>query len=191
MRVIHATFAGRVLSVDVPAGGSVVDLRLACAHAVGLPFRELTLLCAGRKLSDDEAVADVVPAGRQLMLLNRGPRTQLRLTLHDAFREITAHAVEVPTGARVKDLVALARRALGLPISVGDVGLYSAHLNLLLSPERLIADYDLPDLSEAYLVRGAPPGRVVAPRVSSLLRATGRCGESRLSPLVKEQPAVA
>eukprot|EP00962_Isochrysis_galbana_P009662 scaffold2695_cov142-Isochrysis_galbana.AAC.3 len=188
---VEASFGGLAHWVDVPKGGSVADLRLACAGAVGRPSRELTLLCAGRKLSDDAAALADVLFSRRLMLLSHGPRPQPRLTLHDAYRVITAYAVEVPAGARVSDLIALSRIALGVPISVVDVGLYSAHLNMLLTPEHLIADYDLPDLSEAYIVRGSPPGRVVAPLVSSQLRTTGRCGPSRLTTVAKEPSAVA
>jgi hypothetical protein len=114
---VDASFNGHIHTVDIPAGGSVADLRLACAATVGLSSRELTLLCAGKKLSDDTAaLADVVPAGRRLMLLSHSPRPQPRLTLHDAYRVITIYAVEVPAGARVSDLISLSRRALGLPI---------------------------------------------------------------------------
>src|SRR6056297_2235231 len=117
MRRIEAKYAGRIVSADIAEDATVGELtvgelRQAFGRAIDEPAADLTLLCAGHKLSvDTAALADVLKPGSRLMLLSRGPRPPPRLTIVDTRRGTSAYAMEVPHGgALVSELIVMARQ---------------------------------------------------------------------------------
>jgi hypothetical protein len=159
---------------------------------------EMRLVAKGKTLADDDATlasAGVVD-GAKLMLLRSGAAPKpCRVTFRDGLRlqsyGLALKDVELARSTTVGEATAIAEKALKLPAGAG--ALFRLEAKDMLRPELTLADYDLPERAELFLVPRPPPlarRAAVAPhKEASSESLVEQLGGFQLPPSVTEQLA--
>ena len=177
---------------------AVRSLKARLAPVTAMAAAEMRLVAKGKTLTDDDAslASAGVADGAKLMLLRSGAAPKpCRVTFRDGLRlqsyGLALKDVELARSTTVGEATAIAEKALKLPAGAG--ALFRLEAKDMLRPELTLADYDLPERAELFLVPRPPPlarRAAVAPHKEvSSESLVEQLGGFQLPPSVTEQLA--
>merc|ERR1719399_725858 len=157
----------------------------------------MRLVAKGKTLADDATLStSSVADGARIMLLRTAAAPKpCRVTFRDGLRlqsyGLALKDVELARSTTVGEATAIAEKALKLPAGAG--ALFRLEAKDMLRPELTLADYDLPERAELFLVPRPPPlarRAAVAPhKEASSESLVDQLGGFQLPPSVTEQLA--